>query len=73
MTVLSMHAEPPVRQGDCSNDVKGGSNHRRPFPNDAERLVAVERNGAIVPKSAFGSTLLEEGDVVEIAHFVGGG
>ncbi len=37
------------------------------------RLVVVERNREIVAKSAYGSTVLEEGDLLEIAHFVGGG
>ena len=37
------------------------------------RLVVVERNHEIVAKSAYGSTILEEGDLLEIAHFVGGG
>lgn len=37
------------------------------------RLVVVERNREIVAKSAYDSTVLEEGDLVEIAHFVGGG
>jgi thiazole synthase/sulfur carrier protein len=35
--------------------------------------VVVERNREIVPRDSFGSTLLSEGDVVEIVHFVGGG
>lgn len=35
--------------------------------------VAVERNGAIAPRSAHGETPLAEGDVLEIVHFVGGG
>lgn len=35
--------------------------------------VVVERNREIVPRDSFGSTLLNEGDVVEIVHFVGGG
>jgi thiazole synthase len=35
--------------------------------------VAVERNGAIVPRSALGDVPLGEGDVLEIVHFVGGG
>jgi len=35
--------------------------------------VAVERNLEIVPKSAFASTLLAEGDRIEIVHFIGGG
>jgi sulfur carrier protein len=35
--------------------------------------IAVERNLAIVPRSAFAKTALEEGDRIEIVHFVGGG
>ena len=35
--------------------------------------VAVERNGEIAPRSALGETLLADGDVLEIVHFVGGG
>ena len=37
------------------------------------RRVAVERNGEIVPKTAYDSVLLTEGDTVEIVSFVGGG
>ena len=35
--------------------------------------VAVERNRAIVPKATYDSTLLEEGDELEVVEFVGGG
>ena len=35
--------------------------------------VAVERNLAIVPKSAYGQTVLRAGDRLEVVHFVGGG
>ena len=35
--------------------------------------VAVERNGAIAPRSALGMAILADGDVLEIVHFVGGG
>ena len=35
--------------------------------------VAVERNLAIVPRSAYLNTNLAEGDHIEIVHFVGGG
>ncbi len=35
--------------------------------------VAVERNGAIVPRSTLGQAALAEGDMLEIVHFVGGG
>ncbi|MGP1484486.1 MAG: sulfur carrier protein ThiS [Campylobacter sp.] len=34
--------------------------------------IAVELNGEILPKSMF-DTLLKDGDMVEIVHFVGGG
>lgn len=37
------------------------------------RKVAVERNLEIVPKSSFDTTLLAEGDQLEIVHFIGGG
>ncbi len=35
--------------------------------------VVVERNRELVPGEQFASTVLEEGDVLEILHFVGGG
>lgn len=35
--------------------------------------VAVEVNGAIVPRSSYAQHLIEPGDVVEIVSFVGGG
>lgn len=37
------------------------------------RKVAVERNEAIVPRSAYAATLVEPGDSLEIVHFIGGG
>lgn len=39
----------------------------------ADTLVAVERNEEVVPRAQHGSTELEEGDRVEVVHFVGGG
>ena len=36
-------------------------------------LVAVERNGKIVPRAEFDSTVLTDSDVLEIVSFVGGG
>ena len=39
----------------------------------AGRRVAVELNGAIVPRSAWGETALREGDTLEIVHAIGGG
>jgi thiamine biosynthesis protein ThiS len=38
-----------------------------------QKGVAVERNREIVPKSAYGVTVLTEGDRIEIVQFVGGG
>jgi sulfur carrier protein len=35
--------------------------------------VAVELNLDILPKADYGATLLNEGDRLEIVHFVGGG
>jgi sulfur carrier protein len=35
--------------------------------------IAVERNLAIIPRSAYAATALAEGDRIEIVHFVGGG
>lgn len=37
------------------------------------RKVAIERNRAIVPKSAYDATPVLDGDRIEIVHFVGGG
>ena len=37
------------------------------------KKVAVERNGEIVPRSAHASTLLADGDRLEIVVAVGGG
>ena len=35
--------------------------------------VAVELNGMIIPRADFKSTMLKDGDSLEIVHFVGGG
>jgi len=37
------------------------------------RKVAVERNLEIVPRSAYDATSLQDGDRIEIVHFIGGG
>ena len=37
------------------------------------KKIAVERNGEIVPRSAHGSTLVLDGDRLEIVVAVGGG
>lgn len=35
--------------------------------------VALERNGEIVSRAAWGETPIADGDKIEIVHFVGGG
>lgn len=35
--------------------------------------IAVELNGAILPKTSYASTVLSEHDVMEVVSFVGGG
>jgi sulfur carrier protein len=35
--------------------------------------VVVELNRAIISRETHGSTMLKDGDVLEIVHFVGGG
>lgn len=35
--------------------------------------IAVERNLAIVPRSTLANVVIEDGDMLEIVHFVGGG
>ena len=37
------------------------------------RGIAIERNGMIVPKSQYASTVLQDGDKVELVHCVAGG
>lgn len=37
------------------------------------RRIAVEVNRAVVPRAAYPSTMLRDGDTVEVIHFVGGG
>src|SRR4051812_36344851 len=39
----------------------------------APEKVAVERNLEVVPRSTLGQVLVEDGDELEIVHFVGGG
>ena len=42
------------------------NNYRRTY-------IAVEKNGAILPKSEYDTTYLNDGDKIEIVSFVGGG
>jgi thiamine biosynthesis protein ThiS len=37
------------------------------------RRIAVEVNRAVVPRAEYAATGLNDGDAVEIIHFVGGG
>ena len=37
------------------------------------KRIAVERNGDIVFKSQYSTTVLEDGDNIEVVSFVGGG
>lgn len=37
------------------------------------RFIAVERNEEIVPKAQYNETVMEDGDVIEVVSFVGGG
>ncbi len=39
----------------------------------AGRRVAVELNFEIVPRSLYETTLLKEGDMLEVVHAIGGG
>lgn len=39
---------------------------------DSKR-VAVERNGAIIPKKSYEEVIISEADTIEIVSFVGGG
>lgn len=35
--------------------------------------VAVEKNRTIIPRSTYGAEAINEGDEIEIVHFIGGG
>lgn len=37
------------------------------------RKIAIERNMEIVSRSAYKDTILNDGDKIEIIHFIGGG
>jgi sulfur carrier protein len=42
-------------------------------PEWAGKLVIVELNGELAGRNVYGDTLLNEGDCIELVHFVGGG
>lgn len=37
------------------------------------KRIAVEKNGDIIPKSQYETTVLQDGDCLEVVRFVGGG
>jgi len=37
------------------------------------RMIAIERNLEVVPKSQYGVTGLRDGDRIELVHMIGGG
>lgn len=37
------------------------------------KQVAVEHNCSIVPRSNYAQTMIDDGDQIEIVHFIGGG
>ena len=39
----------------------------------ANKKVAIEHNGSIIPKSSLKKKFLKDNDKVEIVHFIGGG
>jgi sulfur carrier protein len=72
---IEVNGEPHQTQGDCSvqallDELSGDSGRTR---QKSFAAVAVELNMEIVPGSQFESTILSEGDVVEIVSLVGGG
>lgn len=56
-------------QFDAPMSVQQLTEHLRLNP----RQVAVERNLEIVPRSAYAEVMVNEGDAIEIVHFIGGG
>jgi len=38
-----------------------------------KRMIAIEKNLEVVPKSQYGVTSLQEGDRIELVHMIGGG
>ncbi len=38
-----------------------------------KRMIAIERNLEVVPKSQYDTTQLEDGDRIELVHMIGGG
>lgn len=81
--LFQRRAEVRMQQRDVMNITINGEERSLPQAATVETMlkqlgiasgkVAVERNLEIVPKSAFASTALADGDKIEIVHFIGGG
>jgi len=37
------------------------------------RMIAIERNREVIPKSQYNETVLNHGDRIEVVHMIGGG
>lgn len=55
-----------------SQDVRTVSDLLHHHDLDSQRVI-VEHNGVIVDKNVYAETLLQQGDLLELVHFVGGG
>jgi len=64
-----------IINGDTYTDLKVGMNVLELLSHLSLPMakVAVERNKEIVPKSGYASVVLQDGDVLEIITFIGGG
>ena len=64
-----------IINGDTYTDLKAGMNVLELLSHLSLPMakVAVERNKEIVPKSGYASVVLQDGDVLEIITFIGGG
>ncbi len=56
-------------------DMKTGMNvlELLSYLNLPKEKIAVERNKEIVPKSGYDTVILQDGDILEIITFIGGG
>ena len=82
ITSMPLKSEPTGEQTGVEIDLNG---KRERFPTGTtiatflaakglqDKLVVVEVNGQIVARSAFAGRIFENGDQVEVVHFVGGG
>lgn len=63
-----------VRINGEDKDVQGMSLERYLAEAGYQReRIAVECNGGIVPKTDYGTRILQDGDILEVVSFVGGG